>query len=74
MFVETKNIDTHGSPEPKTHKMDSDVSGNTLERAWCDECGCGIWMKNLSKTPDLTFMKAGESIFDTSGHNTCTNL
>ena len=34
-------------------------SGNTLERAWCDECGCGIWIRSPAQKPDMTMLKAG---------------
>jgi hypothetical protein len=33
-------------------------SGNSMERAWCDECGCGIWLKSISN-PSQTYFKAG---------------
>lgn len=33
-------------------------SGRTITRGWCDECGCGLYIKPPSK-PDLTCLKAG---------------
>jgi hypothetical protein len=59
LFVATKDI-IADVPEPRTHTMTAD-SGNTIERAWCDECGCGLWIKPSTK-PDMTFLKAG--LFD----------
>lgn len=34
-------------------------SGNPMERAWCDECGCGLWIRSPVKKPDMTNLKAG---------------
>lgn len=34
-------------------------SGNSITRGWCDECGCGLWIKPPSK-PEMTCLKAGE--------------
>lgn len=56
LFVKTADIQTE-SPQPKKHICKSE-SGNDMERAWCDDCGCGIWMKSSFK-PDMTFLKAG---------------
>lgn len=56
MFVQTSTIETT-SPQPKTHIMNAE-SGNPMERAWCDECGCGIWLKS-TLNPAQTFFKAG---------------
>lgn len=56
LFVNTKDIHT-SSPNPRRYTLKSD-SGNSMERAWCDECGCGIWIKS-DKMPDQTFLKAG---------------
>jgi hypothetical protein len=56
LFVETKDI-TADVPKPRTHTMTAD-SGNTIERAWCDDCGCGLWIRPSTK-PDMTFLKAG---------------
>ena len=33
-------------------------SGNSIARGWCDECGCGLYIKPSTK-PDSTFLKAG---------------
>ncbi|KAI1626542.1 Mss4-like protein [Exophiala viscosa] len=56
LFVESKDITT-SSPQPRTYTQNAD-SGNPMERAWCDECGCGIWIKS-HQMPDQTFLKAG---------------
>lgn len=56
MFVQTDTIQT-SSPTPKLHTMNAD-SGNPMERAWCDNCGCGIWLKS-AKNPEQTYFKAG---------------
>lgn len=60
LFVKTDDIDFHDSPQPKIHVMKSEV-GNDMERAWCDECGCGIWIRPGTK-PGMTFLKAGTSL------------
>lgn len=57
LFVKTADIESD-SPQPKTHTMQGD-SGNWIERAWCDECGCGLWIKPSTK-PDMTCLKAGK--------------
>ncbi|KAI1617403.1 hypothetical protein EDD36DRAFT_480 [Exophiala viscosa] len=57
LFVESKDITT-SSPQPRTYTQNAD-SGNPMERAWCDECGCGIWIKS-HQMPDQTFLKAGK--------------
>ncbi|PIA94599.1 hypothetical protein CB0940_08168 [Cercospora beticola] len=56
MFVKTETSET-SSPTPKLHTMNAE-SGNPMERAWCDECGCGIWLK-ATKSPETTYFKAG---------------
>jgi hypothetical protein len=58
LFVKTEDVQTD-SPKPKTHTQNAD-SGNPMERAWCDECGCGIWIRSPEQMPDLTFLKAGK--------------
>lgn len=60
MFVETAKIET-SSPRPKLHIMNAE-SGNPMERAWCDNCGCGLWLRPSlkdGKEPEKTFFKAG---------------
>ncbi len=57
MFVKTVDIQS-SSPAPKTHTMKAD-SGNPMERAWCDECGCGVWIRWPNNMPEMTFLKAG---------------
>lgn len=59
LFIKTKDINSHNSPDPRTHVMKSEV-GNDMERAWCDDCGCGIWIRT-SRAPELTYLKAGMS-------------
>jgi len=56
LFVKTKDVQSH-SPHPRTYASKAD-SGTEMERAWCDECGCGIWIKT-AEFPDSTFLKAG---------------
>ena len=58
LFVQSKHIDNHGSPEPKTWTTNAD-SGTEMVRAWCDECGTGLWLKTDAKS-DMTFLKAGQ--------------
>ncbi|KAJ9606316.1 hypothetical protein H2200_009277 [Cladophialophora chaetospira] len=57
LFVKTADIQT-SSPKPKTYTQNGD-SGNPMERAWCDDCGCGIWIRSPANMPELTFLKAG---------------
>ena len=57
LFVKTQDIQTNG-PEPRTHTMDAE-SGNPMVRAWCDECGCGLWIRSPKKKPGMTNLKAG---------------
>lgn len=57
LFVKTSDIQS-SSPQPRTHTQKAD-SGTDMERAWCDECGCGIWIKSQNMS-DLTFLKAGK--------------
>lgn len=62
LFTTTSEIDFHDSPQPRTHTMRGE-SGNDIERAWCDNCGCGLWIKPSTK-PDKTFLKAGKGLCD----------
>jgi hypothetical protein len=55
--VKTDDIQSN-SPQPRTYTQKAD-SGTDMERAWCDECGCGIWIKSQGM-PELTFLKAGK--------------
>lgn len=60
LFVKTADITQHAAastPAPRTHSMQGE-SGNTITRAWCDECGCGLWIKPSTK-PDMTCLKGG---------------
>lgn len=57
LFVKTVDIKT-SSPKPKTWVTVAE-SGQEMERAWCDECGSGIWLKR-SSDPSMTYLKAGE--------------
>lgn len=37
-------------------------SGTPIERAWCDECGYGTWLRkapNDGNEPEQTYLKAG---------------
>ncbi|KAE9968993.1 hypothetical protein EG328_007147 [Venturia inaequalis] len=56
LFVKTVDIKT-SSPKPKTWVTVAE-SGQEMERAWCDECGSGIWLKR-SSDPSMTYLKAG---------------
>ena len=60
MFVKTADIQT-SSPQPRIYAMKAD-SGKPMERAWCDECGCGIWIRSPEKRPDMTMLKAGTQL------------
>lgn len=54
-MMKTSVITSHG-PEPKTYSVKAD-SGNTMERAFCDQCGAGIWIRSVEG--DRTKLKAG---------------
>ncbi|KAK6075354.1 hypothetical protein SCUP234_07800 [Seiridium cupressi] len=56
LLVKTDDIESHG-PQPRVFVLKAD-SGNDMERAWCDECGTGIWIRQL-KDSDMTNLKAG---------------
>ncbi|TID21591.1 hypothetical protein E6O75_ATG04986 [Venturia nashicola] len=56
LFVKTADMKT-SSPQPKTWVTVAE-SGQEMERAWCDECGSGIWLKR-SSDPSMTYLKAG---------------
>lgn len=60
LFVKTADIKS-SSPKPKTWITKAE-SGQEMERAWCDECGSGIWLKR-SSDPSMTYLKAGEFHF-----------
>ncbi|KAI1851005.1 hypothetical protein JX266_003670 [Neoarthrinium moseri] len=56
LFVKTDDIQTD-SPQPRVYVVKAD-SGSDMERAWCDGCGAGIWIRQLHK-PKMTNLKAG---------------
>lgn len=66
LFVKTSDVHSQTNknqntgPDPKTHIVEAE-SGNQMERTWCDNCGCGLWIRNVTKTPEMTNLKAGES-------------
>jgi len=37
-------------------------SGTDMERAWCDNCGCGIWIRR-PEDAERTYLKAGTFVF-----------
>lgn len=56
LLLKTDDIQSDG-PKPRVYVVKSD-SGNEMERAWCDGCGTGIWIRQL-KSPEKTNLKAG---------------
>lgn len=71
----TKDVNTHNSPEPRKHTMKGD-KGKDMERAWCDECGCGIWIRPGGDTEKM-FLKAGKysaSGLVSSSHVRCGSI
>ena len=46
----------HHGPEPKRMTIKAD-SGRDMERAWCNDCGSGIWITIVGS--DMTNLKAG---------------
>ncbi|EME40114.1 hypothetical protein DOTSEDRAFT_28029 [Dothistroma septosporum NZE10] len=60
LMMSTSVIKSEG-PTPKTYTVKAD-SGNTMERAWCNNCGAGIWIRQIEeegKEPERTNLKAG---------------
>lgn len=53
--------------------MDAE-SGNPMERAWCDECGCGLWIRSPKRKPGMTNLKAGMEELISSPGRLCLHL
>lgn len=59
LLLKTDDIQADG-PKPRVYVVKAD-SGNDMERAWCDGCGAGIWIKQLN-SPEKTNLKAGNYV------------
>ena len=55
LLLKSDVIEHHG-PEPKRMTIKAD-SGRDMERAWCNDCGSGIWITIVGS--DMTNLKAG---------------
>ncbi|WWD18818.1 hypothetical protein CI109_103273 [Kwoniella shandongensis] len=57
LITDTSNVTLEGTPEPRTHKVVG-IKGMDMVRAWCDECGSGLWI-SPGGDPSKRYFKAG---------------